>query len=147
MAGLTRTIELLGTEVEGTRPAIAAGKAMHDAMHDATARYLGADMRMSGFRGGPVVFKVEAKPKRATLTLSGGTYALADKGRKRAKRKLYAKPRRRRGRRSALDTPQGLRRSARGSRWRGFRITDRHAQEALDAGVVAALAAIKAQVS
>ena len=144
---LVRTIELLGHEVEGTRPAIAAADAMHEAMVTATERYLGPGMSMSGFKGGPVVFKVEAKPKRATVTLSGGTYALADKGRRKGKRKLYAKPRRRRGRRSALDTPQGYRRSARGSVWRGFRITDRHAQDALDAGVVAAIAEIRQQVS
>jgi hypothetical protein len=144
---LTRTIELLGQEVEGTRPAIAAADAMHDAMVDATQRYLGPGMHMSGFKGGPVVFKVEAKPKRATVTLSGGTYALADKGRRHAKRKLWAKPRRRSGRRAALDTPRGWRRSARGSTWRGFRITERHATEALDAGVVAAIAEIRQQVS
>ena len=144
---LVRTIELLGQEVEGTRPAIAAADAMHETMHDATARYLGPDLRMSGFQGGAVAFKVKAAPKRATLTLSGGTYALADKGRRRAKAKLWAKPRRRRGRRAALDTPRGWRRSARGSRWRGFRITERHAVDALDAGVVAAIDAIRRQVS
>jgi hypothetical protein len=145
---LVRTIELLGREVEGTRPAIAAADAMHDSMMDATERYLGADLHMSNFTGGPVVFKVEAVPKRATLTLSGGTYALADKGRRKAPRKLYAQPRRRKGqRRAALDTPRGYRRSARGSRWRGFRITDRHAQDALDAGVVAAIAEIRQQVA
>ena len=144
---LVRTIELLGHEVEGTRPAIAAADAMHEHMVTATERYLGAGMSMSGFKGGAVVFKVEAKPKRATVTLSGGTYALADKGRKRAPRKLYAKPRRRRGRRAALDTPQGLRRSARGSTWRGFRITERHATDALDAGVAAAIAEIQRAVS
>jgi hypothetical protein len=146
---LVRTIELLGREVEGTRPAVAAADAMHEAMVDATERYLGPGMRMSGFKGGPVVFKVVAKPKRATLTLSGGTYALADKGRrKRVRRKLYAKPVRRRGqRRAALDTPRGYKRSAKGSRWQGFRITERHADKALDAGVVAAIGAIKAQVS
>lgn len=145
---LVRTIELLGREVEGTRPAIAAADAMHETMVDATERYLGPGMRMSGFKGGPVVFKVVAKPKRATVTLSGGTYALADKGRRRAKAKLWAKPRRRAGqRRAALDTPRGYRRSARGSRWQGFRITDRHATDALDAGVVAAIEAIRQQVA
>jgi hypothetical protein len=144
---LTRTIELLGKEVEGTRPAIAAADAMHDAMVTATERYLGAGMHMSGFKGGPVVFKVEAKPARATLTLSGGTYALADKGRKSGPRRLFAKPRKRKGRRAALRTPRGYRRSARGSRWHGFNITDRHAQDALDAGVAAALVAIQRAVS
>lgn len=145
---LVRTIELLGREVEGARPAIAAADAMHDAMLDATQRYLGPDLRMSGFKGGPVVFKVEAKAKRATVTLSGGTYALADKGRRHAKRKLYAKPVRRKGqRRSALSTPRGYKRSAKGSTWRGFRITERHATDALDAGVVAAIDEIRRQVS
>lgn len=141
---LTRRITLLEQEVKGTGPAKAAADAMHDAMLTSTQRYLGADLRMENFRGGPVEFKVEAKPEAATVTLSGGTYALADKGRRRGRKRLYAKPRRRRGqRRAALDTPQGLRRYARGSRWQGFRITERHAPDALTEGVAAAMVDIR----
>jgi len=145
---LTRRITLLEQEVVGTGPAKAAADAMHDAMLTSTQRYLGADMRMENFRGGPVEFKVEAKPEHAMVTLSGGTYALADKGRRRARKRLYAKPRKRRGqRRAALDTPQGLRRYARGSKWEGFRITERHAPDALTEGMAAALVVIKRQAA
>lgn len=143
---LSRRITLLEQHIEGTGPSKAAADAMHDAMVTATQRYVGADMSMSGFKGGPATFKVEAKPERAVLTLSGGTYALADKGRRRARRRLYAKPRRRRGRRSALDTPRGWRRLARGSRWGGFHITERHAPDALDQGMAAALIEIRKQL-
>jgi len=121
----------------------AAGEAMRDAMREATARYIGADLRMSGFRGAAVDFDLDVSDTAATLTLSGGTYALADKGRRRASKRLYAQPYRKSGRRAALATPRGYRRSARGSRTAGFNITDRHGQDSLDEGVEAATKVVR----
>lgn len=139
---LDKTIATAREVVNGTATTIAAVKAMDKAMRDATASYIGADLRMSGFKGGPAQFKGEAKSGSATLTMSGGTYALADKGRRRKRKRLWPKPGRRRGRRSALDTPGGWRRWSTGSTWPGFNITERHGPDALDAGIEAARAEI-----
>ena len=131
--GLSARIELIGAAVANVAVATAAAEAMDSHMRKSTATYLGGDLRMRNFRGGPVVFTPTVSVGRAVLKLSGGTYALADKGRRNARRRIYP----RRGRR-ALGTPYGARRWVRGSTTQGFHITQRHGPQALAAGVEAA---------
>jgi hypothetical protein len=141
-----RLIILLDTihDVEGIptslRVADAAAKALEDTMREGTVHAIGADLRLSGFRGGPVVFRPERSAGHAAVTMSGGTYALADAGRQQARRRILPKRRRLAGtkRKPALGTPGGPRRSVRGSRWRGKRITDTYGPKALEAAVEAA---------
>jgi hypothetical protein len=125
--------------VSSLQPLDAAAKAMTKVMREGTVRAIGADLRLSNFRGDPVEFKEQRGKGRATLTIGGGTYALADGGRKQAKRRIRSKRRKRRGKRApALATPMGPRRSVSGSRSRGLRITDQYSPRALDEAVAAA---------
>jgi hypothetical protein len=85
----------------------------------------------AGYTGGTGIVK---------LPLSGGTYALADLGRRKARKTLRSKGRKRKGkRRTPLMTPWGLRTSVKGSTWEGFHLTDRLSPKALDAAQEAAL--------
>lgn len=137
---LTKYLKELEERIEDPALLKAGAEAMAESMKKATARYIGADLRMSNFRGGPPTFKTENAKGQATLEIGGGTYALADTGRRQAKR-AYA----RRG--SALDTPWGPRASVRGSTWGGFHITERHAPEALDDGIRAIIYELDKAVS
>lgn len=143
--------------VESPRPAEAAAKALEDTMRTGTARMIGADLRLSGFKGAPVKLDGESKPSLAFITLGGGTYALADKGRQQVRR--YITPKRksragkvratkkrkgRKGHPAALMTPAGPRYRVRGSRSRPLRITDQYAPKALEAAVEAASKVIAA---
>lgn len=125
---LSKYVEELAERIEDPALLKAGAEAMAESMKHATARYLGSDLRMHNFRGDAPTFKTETKTGAATVEIGGGTYALADKGRRQAKR---AYPRRGR----ALDTPWGPRASVKGSTWDGFNITERHAPEALDDGI------------
>ena len=135
--GLTASLDELIRTVDGIAPAKAAGAAMLEAHTKATARYIGADLRMHNFRGGPVDFEARVTRARAEVTLSGGTYALADKGRRQARRSR-ARGRMANGRRNVVRTPYGPRVSAKGSTTAGFHITERHGGESVDAGIEAA---------
>lgn len=132
---LSRYVDELRADI--TDPALLkiGAEAMADEMRKSLALYIGGDLRMSRFPGAPPTFTTSSSKGEATLELGGGTYALADKGRRQAKR-----ARARRG--SALRTPWGPRRSVRGSRWPGFSVTERHAAGALEAGVDAITAAV-----
>jgi hypothetical protein len=129
------------------RVADAAARELEDVMRQGTVRAIGADLRLSNFRGGPVEFKPQRAPGRAALVLGGGTYALADAGRQQARRTIRSKRRGKvRGGRSpkrnhpaTLLTPRGPRRSARGSRSAGLNITDTWSPKALEAAVKAAV--------
>lgn len=121
------------------RVADAAAKALAGVMREGTTRAIGADLRLSNFRGGPVEFREERAPGRAALTIGGGTYALADGGRRKARRVIRSKRRKRRGQRApALLTPRGPRRSVRGSTSRPLNITDTYSPRAIDEAVEAA---------
>jgi hypothetical protein len=110
-------------DIDTRRAADAAVKVMHDA----TARVIGGDLRMSGLDHGGAA-RIESKRSgrnQVVVTMSGASYTLADKGRRRA-----VPARARRG--SALATPFGPRASVRGSTSRGHDITDRYGPKALD---------------
>lgn len=98
-----------------------------EVMKRATAAVIGGDLRMSGLkRGGPARIEVKSAARNhVTIEMSGASYTLADKGRRRR-----VEARARRG--SALATPAGPRASARGSTTRGHNITDRAGSKALD---------------
>lgn len=125
---LTVILDDLVDRVTDPRVQKAIAEALEDTMKDGTARFIGADLRLSGFKGAPVEFAADftAGTGIVTLPLRGGTYALADKGRRRAKRVIRSRRRRRsrKHRRPALSTPWGPRRSVRGSTWTGFHLTD-----------------------
>lgn len=142
---LASVITDLEDALDSPRPAEAAAKALEDTMRTGTARMIGADMRLSGFKGGPVKLDGESKPGLAFLALAGATYALADGGRRRARRSITPKRKgRRRGHPAALMTPAGPRYRVRGSTTRPMRITDTYAPKALEAGVEAASKAVAA---
>jgi hypothetical protein len=103
---------------------------MAKAMRAATARAIGGDLRMSGSDAGAARIEPSTSAGEASVEMSGATYALADKGRRRSR-----PARARRG--HALATPWGPRVSVRGSTWAGFDITDRTARKAITAGVKA----------
>ena len=124
---LSKYVKELEQKIEDPKLLKAGAEAMAESMRKATARYIGGDLRMHNFRGGPPTFKTENAKGLATLEIGGGTYALADKGRRQAKRAFA------RGR--ALDTPWGPKASVKGSTWGGFNITERHSAEALDDGI------------
>lgn len=132
---LSKYVTELAERIEDPALLKAGAEAMAESMKRATARYLGSDLRMHNFRGDAPTFKTETKTGAATVEIGGGTYALADGGRRQAKR---AYPRRGR----ALSTPWGPRASAKGSTWGGFHITERHAPEALDDGIRAIIFAL-----
>lgn len=138
---LARVVTELEAVLKSPRVLVAAADALEDTMRTVTARAIGGDLRLSGFRGAPVEFTASftAGAGEVSLPLKGGTYALADAGRRRAKRRIRSKRRKRRGRRApALRTPAGPRRSVRGSRWRGFRLTETGGPLALNRAVKAA---------
>jgi hypothetical protein len=136
---LTRHIDNVVANIRSKQPADAAAAAMASTMRTATIRYIGVDLKMSGFPGAPVTFPTKlTTAERAVLELGGSTYALANEGRKTVRPRIYAEPFVEVGRRPALATPKGYRRSVKGSTWPGFRITERHGSEALAAGVKAA---------
>lgn len=146
-AFLTRHVEVIGRAITSDAVARAACDAMNESMLHATARYLGADLTLRGFRGAPVAFRQEATHSRARLVLAGGTYALADKGRHRGAGRIRSKQRKRKGERAEpIRTPWGPRVSAKRSKWRGFDITDRHGSEALKAGTDAVIDAVMREV-
>lgn len=132
---LTRAVDDIVTRVESVEVAQVAAEAIALAMRRSAEHYLGADLRMSGLRAGPVAIDVEPAPSRAAVVMSGATWALADQGRR---RRVPARA----ARRSALVTPWGPRANVAGSTWAGFGITDRHGDEALRAGTEAAIGAI-----
>jgi hypothetical protein len=123
----------------------AAAEAMEKAMSEGTRTIIGGgDLRLSGWRGAPMSFDADytAGSGVVRLPLKGGTYALADEGRKRARKKIRPKGRKRRGqRRPTLATPYGPRVSVKGSTWSGFHLTDRLAPKVLDEAEEAAVAA------
>lgn len=131
--------------IDSPRPAAAAAKALEETMRAGVSSAIGG-MTMSGFKGAPVKLEGESKASLAWLPLSGGTYALADKGRQNARRRIYPKRRGRKGKGHppALMTPAGPRRSVRGSRTRGKRITETYAPKAFEAAVDAAQKVIAA---
>jgi hypothetical protein len=136
---LASVVTDLEAALDSPRPAKAATKALEDTMRTGTDRLIGAGGRLSGFKGPAVKLEGEHKPSLAWIELGGATYNLADKGRQKARRRIYAKGRRgRKGHAPALRTPAGPRRSVRGSRSRGKRITDTYAPKALDAATDAA---------
>lgn len=121
----------------------AAAVAMEDTFEKGVASTpIGGSLRLSGFRGAPMSFDASftAGTGVVTLPLSGGTYALADKGRYKAKRgRIRSHERKRRGqRRPTLSTPYGPRVSVKRSLWSGFNLTDRFSTPTLDAAVEAA---------
>lgn len=126
--------------LDSPRPAEAAAKALEDVMRSGTSRLIGADLRLSGFKGPAVKLDGEHKPGLAFISLGGATYALADGGRQKARRYITPKRKGRRGRGHppALMTPMGPRYRVRGSRTRPMRITDTYAPKALEAAVEAA---------
>ena len=130
---LSRYVKELGEVVKDRGVLEAAAEAMAEEMKTATARYIGGDLRMSNFRGAAVEFRTETRSGEVTVEIAGGTYGLADKGRRQARR-AWA----RRG--SALATPWGPRASVRGSTTTGFNITDKHSDDAFDAGIRAVVA-------
>jgi hypothetical protein len=133
---LSHYVEDIARAVRDPRILRVAAEAMSGEMKRATARYIGADLKMSNFRGGPAEFITETKNGEATLIMRGGTYALADTGR-RQKKRAFA----RRG--SALNTPWGPKSSVAGSRWSGFGITENHGPDALDMGIRAVVAEVE----
>lgn len=146
---MTVTLAAVVTDLEDAldspRPAEAAAKALEDTMRTGTARMIGADLRLSGFKGPPVKLEGEHKIGLAWITLGGPTYALADGGRQTARRSITPKRKsRRKGHRPALMTPAGPRYRVKGSRTRPLRITDQYAPKALDAAVEAAAKAVDA---
>lgn len=145
---LLDVIERAERAATGLRAADAAAKALEDVMRQGTARAIGADLRLSGFRGGPPTFKPERSKGHAALTIGGGTYALADAGRAAGgDRRIRSKRRRLSGtkRRPALRTPHGPRRSIKsGKGWTGFAITETWSPKALDEATEAARAVILA---
>ena len=107
--------------VDTRRAADAAVKAMRDA----TARVLGGDLSMSGLRGSSARIESKGTGRNVVVvTMSGGAYTLADKGRRRAV------PAKARGR--PLSTPYGPRMSVRGSTTRGADITGKAGPKALE---------------
>ena len=107
--------------VDTRRAADAAVKVMRDA----TARVIGGDLAMSGLRGGRARIESKGTGRNVVVvTMSGGAYTLADKGRRRAV------PAKAKGR--PLSTPWGPRMSVRGSTTRGHDITGRTGPKALD---------------
>lgn len=113
----------------------AAAKAMEKGMTVGTRVALHGGLNLSGFRGAPIAFEADytGGTGKVTLPLKGGTYALADKGRRRARRVIRPKGRKRKGqRRPTLATPWGPRVSVKGSTSPGFGLTDRLGPKALD---------------
>jgi hypothetical protein len=134
------------------RVADAAAKALEHVMRDGTAKAIGADLRLRNFRGGPVQFATSSSTGHAAVTIGGGTYALADGGRKR-KRDVIRSTRRGkvRGRgpklsqRPKLAAPSGPRLRVRGSTAPGLNITDTYSPRAFDEAIEAARRAVVEQ--
>lgn len=127
----------------------AAADAMETAMTKGSLSLIGGgNLALSNWRGAPIVFDAAytGGTGLVTLPLAGGTYALADKGRRRARKRIRPKGRKRRGqRRRTLATPWGPRTQVRGSKWSGFHLTERLAPKALgDAAEAAIGVAVKA---
>jgi hypothetical protein len=148
---LASVITELEDALDSPRPAEAAAKKLEDVMRTGTGRMIGADMRLSGFKGPPVKLDGEHKPSLAYIELGGATYNLADKGRQKARKFIYPKHKARagkvrktkktsgrKGHKPTLQTPGGYRYRVRGSRTRGKRITDTYAPRALEESMVAA---------
>jgi hypothetical protein len=147
---LSRYVAELRKEIEDPALLQFGADAMAETMQRATARFIGGDLRMSNFPGAAPTFKTTTKGGAATLEIGGGTYALADRGRRQA---TPARAGHRRGkargggRRRALRTPWGPRASVQGSTWSGFHITDRYADIALDDGKRAIIAALDKEIA
>lgn len=121
----------------------AVADALERAMEEGSRTLIGGgDLALSNWRGAPITFAAgyTGGTGIVKLPLSGGTYALADLGRRKARKTLRSKGRKRKGkRRTPLMTPWGLRTSVKGSTWEGFHLTDRLSPKALDAAQEAAL--------
>jgi hypothetical protein len=141
---LTLVLDDVIDAVKDPRVLDAAADALEETMTEGVSSTpIGHDLRLSGFRGGPMEFKASytAGTGVVTMPLAGGTYALADKGRYKApkRRPIRSKTRKRRGqRRPTLSTPWGPRVSVRRSKWPGFRLTDRFGNKAIGQSVEAA---------
>jgi hypothetical protein len=148
---LASVITDLEAALDSPRPAEAAAKKLEDVMRTGTSRMIGADLRMSGFKGPPVTLDGQHKPSLAWIELGGATYNLADKGRQKARKFIYPKHKARagkvrktkktagrKGHKPTLKAPGGYRYRVKGSRTRGKRITDTYAPRALEEATVAA---------
>lgn len=136
MNDLTKPLEDLQRRLVSPVVTQQGAKAMADVMRKATASAIGPDLRLSHFRGGPVQIEAKGTIGVATTTISGAAYALADKGRRRARRRIYPRG-------HALATPFGPRASVKGSTARGHNITERASPQAYEAGKKAILDAVK----
>lgn len=135
---LTKYVKALEVLTKDPRILQVGATAMVDEMKRATARYIGSDLRLSGFRGAAVEFATENKAGQAVVQIKGGTYAIADSGR-------HSSGRIRSRRARALRTPWGPKSSVRGSTWAGFGITDKHVPDAYDAGAKAIIAELESE--
>jgi hypothetical protein len=126
----------------------AAADAMEKTMTIGTRVKLHGGLNMSNWKGAPIAFDASytGGTGLVSLPLAGGTYALADLGRRRARKRIRPKGRKRRGqRRPTLSTPWGPRTQVKGSKWTGFHLTDQLAPKALGKAAEAAIAsAVKA---
>lgn len=131
MAGidLTRHIDRIENEVRSGRQIDAAARAMADSLRDATARYLGGDLTMSG-TGESATVEVGDQSATRLSVRTGGVYGLADGGRRRAVEAEAETGK-------ALATPWGPKQRVKGSTWAGFGITAAHGREALRDGIAA----------
>lgn len=128
MADLTRHIDRIEQQIRGGRQIDAAATAMADSLREATARYLGGGLSMSG--AGSASIDVGDRTSSRLSVRSGGVYGLADGGRRRAVAAEAEQG-------SALSTPWGPRQSVKGSTWAGFDITGRHGRDAIRAAIAA----------
>jgi hypothetical protein len=147
---LASVITELEDALGSPKPAEAAAKKLEDVMRSGTSRMIGADLRLSGFKGPPVSLDGQHKPGLAHIELGGATYNLADKGRQKSRGRIWPKhgiksraknvrkTRGRPGHRPTMKTPAGYRYTVKGSRTRGKRITDTYAPRALEEATVAA---------
>lgn len=103
---------------------------MAETLRNGASTSMGGDLTFSG-GAGTVTINGLAERGRSVVTV-GGSYGLADKGRRRNVGTITARGR-------ALRTPWDPRRSVRGSTWGGFGITATHGRRALSIGVDAVI--------
>jgi hypothetical protein len=130
MAGvpdLTRYIDRIEERVRQGPHIDSAVAAMTESLANAARAHLGGDLTMSGTGQEAIIEPGRADGHQLTVR-TGGVYALADTGRRRAVDAEAAPG-------EALATPFGPRRRVRGSTWPGFGITERHGRDALQEGI------------
>jgi hypothetical protein len=117
-------------------------EAMSEVMTQATASAIGADLRLSHFRGGPATFEATGEPGLARLSISGAAYTIADKGRSGGPARIRPFHQGKGGHAPALNTPRGYRAVIGPSSSAGKGITNANREAAYEAGKQAMLNAI-----